>query len=222
MPRYKKIEKGYFISFEGGEGAGKTTQINRLAGRLMAEGYKVVATREPGGTREGEALRALLVQRDGGGWSAMAEALMLYADRVMHVERVIKPAMADGKIVISDRFADSTLAYQGYGRGLEHEKIRALAGLAIGDFTPDLTFVLDIGVEEGLRRSTKRMAAEEYGDRQTEDRFERLDAAFHERLREGFLEIAAQNPARCRVVDASRGLDDIAAEIGDIALGRLG
>jgi len=197
----KELNKGLFISLEGGEGSGKTTQINRLAESLTNEGYKVITTREPGGTPEGESIRHLLVQRDGGNWNAMAEILLLFAARVMHVEKIIKPAIATGKIIICDRFTDSTFAYQGYGRGFDIDLIKDIQKSTIGDLTPDITLILDIDAKQGLERSTKRLSGIG-GFEQTEDRFERLDIDFHERLRQGFLDIAKAEPGRCHVVDA--------------------
>jgi len=154
------LSEGLFISFEGGEGSGKTTQINRLADYLTRQGYGVVTTREPGGTPEGESIRDVLVQRGGGDWLPMSEVLLLYAARYMHVEKVIKPAIAEGKIIICDRFADSTLAYQGYGHGLNPDSIKAVEALTIGAFKPDLTYILDIDVKTGLARSNKQLAVE--------------------------------------------------------------
>lgn len=213
---------GFFITFEGGEGSGKTTQINRLSRALSAAGRKVVTTREPGGTPEGEKIRECLVRREGGNWTPMAEALLLFAARAMHVEKVIRPALDQGKIVISDRFTDSTAAYQGYGHGLPAEMLESLKTLVLGGFTPDLTIVLDIDPETGLRRSRRRIAGESFSESgESEDRFERLDTGFHERLRHGFLEIAAADPERCRVVDASGDLDEIAAQIEALVKSRL-
>lgn len=202
-------ERALFITFEGGEGAGKTTQIRLLSAALEQEGQSVIATREPGGTPEAEAIRSLLVNRGGGAWTPVAECLLFFAARIMHAERLIKPALAAGKTVISDRFADSTMAYQSYGHGLDPAVIEQVYRLALGDFVPDLTFILDLPPEEGLKRAGKRLAAAG----SDEDRFERLDLDFHRRLRQGYLEIAAKNPGRCLVVDAGRGEEDIAAEI---------
>lgn len=212
---------GLFITFEGGEGSGKTTQINRLAQTLFAAGCKVVTTREPGGTPEGEKIRECLVQRDGGNWTPEAEALMLFAARVMHVEKVVRPALANGNIVICDRFTDSTRAYQGYGHGLPLALIEELNTLILGNFKPDLTLILDIAPETGLQRSSRRLAGERFVDGHSEDRFERLDMDFHERLRRGFLEIAAAEPQRCRVIDAAQNIDDIAAQIGALVKDKL-
>lgn len=209
--------KGFFITLEGGDGAGKTTQIKRLADSLSAKGYDVITTREPGGTPEAEKIRALLVNRDGGNWTPMVEAILLYAARLQHVEQLIAPAIAAGKVVISDRFADSTRAYQSYGRGLALDRIEGLNDFVLQGFKPDLTFVLDMEVEDGLARSRKRLndAAS------TEDRFEGLDIAFHQRLRMGYLEIASREPDRCVIVNANRAMDDIAADLEKIALEKM-
>lgn len=213
--------RGIFISLEGGEGAGKTTQINLLRDSLTGQqGYEVVTTREPGGTPEGEKIRDLLVQRDGGAWTPMAEILLFLSARVMHVEKLIKPALAAGKIVISDRFSDSTLAYQGYGHGFDLEKIQSLSALALNNFVPDLTFILDIDPKVGLGRSNRRLGAEE-GAKNKEDRFERMDFSFHEKLRQGFLSIAKVEPARCKVISAALSIDDIAAFLLEETLKKL-
>ncbi len=198
---------GQFVTFEGGEGAGKTTQIKKLASFLEGLGHDVVVTREPGGTDEAEAVRNLVVQRDGGNWEALSEVLLFSAARHEHVEKLIKPALTKGKTVICDRFVDSTIAYQGYGRGLSLDLIRTIDDIARTGVMPKLTFILDIEPREGLARSNERLA----GD--TEDRFERLDVTFHEKLRAGFLAIAAQEPDRCRVLDASQDIDIIFNEI---------
>lgn len=213
---------GFFITFEGGEGTGKTTQINRLA-KSLAEGKRhVMTTREPGGTPEGEKIRNLLVQKSGGAWDAVAECLLLFAARRMHVETVIKPALADGALVISDRFTDSTRAYQGYGHGMALEKIEEMNKLAINGFEPQRTFILDIDPADGLARSERRLASEALKINQSEDKYEGLELAFHERLRKGFLDIAKKNSKRCVVIDASQSQDDIAAQILKIVLKDIG
>ena len=140
----KRFEKSFFITLEGGEGSGKTTQINRLAEALTGLGYRVLTTREPGGTPEGEKIRALFVRDTGMNWSPMAEVLLILAARAMHVERVVRPALEGKNIVICDRFTDSTTAYQGYGRGLELSAIDSLTKSVIGELKPDLTFILDL------------------------------------------------------------------------------
>lgn len=216
-----KESKSLFITFEGGEGSGKTTQINRLAQALTERKYKVITTREPGGTEEAERIRQLLVRRDGGNWTPMAECLMLYAARHMHLESVIKPALESGKVVISDRFTDSTRAYQGYGHGFPMETIETLNVLAIGGFKPDLTFVLNVDPQEGIARSQRRITAESFDVEQPEDRFEKMESDFHARVNQGFLTIARQSPDRHAVIDASRSMDDIASEILKAVLSKL-
>jgi dTMP kinase len=200
--------KGLFITLEGGEGAGKSTQSRRLKATLESAGRDVVLTREPGGTPEAEKIRDLLVQRDGGNWTPMAECLLFFAARQMHVETLIKPALADGKIVICDRFTDSTIAYQGYGHGFDIPTIEQIAQLSLGDFKPDLTFILDLPVADGLARSLKQKDVSS-GKENTEDRFEKLKIDFHEKLRQGFLDIAAHETERCVVVDARGSADDV-------------
>lgn len=197
--------RGKFITFEGGEGSGKSTQVPRLAERLTGAGIIVTLTREPGGTAGADAIRALLVEGDAGRWDAKTEALLHFAARRDHVTRVIEPALAGGDWVVCDRFIDSSMAYQGYGHELGAEFIHALAGLAIGDFRPDLTLVLDIDPEIGLKRAGKR------GD--TEDRYESMGIDFHRRLRAGFLKIAEAEPGRCTVIDAGGSEDEIAEAI---------
>lgn len=211
-------EGGLFITLEGGEGSGKSTQIKRLKDRLDARGYEVVVTREPGGTPEAETIRNLLVQREGGHWTPMAEILLFFVARTMHVEDLIKPALAAGKIVLCDRFTDSTRAYQSAGHGLPPEKVDGINDLVLEGFAPDLTFMLDIDPAAGLKRSLK---ANDEGGTATEDRFERLDLSFHENLRQGFLDIAAREPERCRVIDAAQGLDEITDEMERAILDKL-
>jgi dTMP kinase len=186
--------RGRFISIEGGEGAGKSTQVGLLVAALGRAGIPVRATREPGGSPGGEAIRRLLLEGEGERWDAVGEALLLVAARRDHVARVITPALAQGVWVVSDRFADSTMSYQGYGKGLGLQDLTTLHRFALGDFAPDLTVILDLPVEIGLARAAARSVA---------DRFERLDRDFHEKLREGFHQIAAENPARCVLIDAA-------------------
>lgn len=215
------MSEGLFITFEGGEGSGKTTQINRLAKALTDKDFKVITTREPGGSPEAETIRNLLVQRGKGNWPPLAEALMHSAARVIHVERVIRPALAENKIVICDRFTDSTYAYQGYGLGMKSEDIDALNKIAIGDLRPDLTFILDIDPKAGLMRTKRRDAAGTLSVEQLEDRYETMDLSFHEKVRTGFLEIAQKDPARCRLIDATQDLETIRDLIDDSVEGAL-
>lgn len=203
---------GRFITFEGGEGAGKSTQVRVLAEYLRAAGRNIVLTREPGGSAGAELIRKLLVEGEPDRWSPMAETLMFMAARADHLARLIDPAIAAGQWVICDRFSDSTAVYQGAGRDLGIDLIRSLQRLA-GARMPDLTFVLDIDPVAGLQRTRDRGIAE--------DRFERFDVAFHQRLRSAFLELAQSEPARCSVIDASRPAEIIAEEIRHIVAARL-
>jgi dTMP kinase len=197
--------RGRFIAFEGGEGAGKSTQVKAVVARLRDRGLEVVQTREPGGSPGAEALRNLLVTGEAGRWSPLSELLMMYAARSDHLEKVIRPALERGAWVVCDRFADSSRAYQGAGGGVEPSFIEAVDEAVVGDTQPDLVIVMDMPVEAGLRRAASR------GD--IENRFESKGAAFHERLRQGFLDRAAAVPERYRVVDADRAIDAIAADI---------
>ena len=200
-----------FISFEGGEGSGKTTQIQKLKIALEVKGYEVVTTREPGGTSEAEKIRELLVQRNGGNWTPLAEAMLFFTARHMHVETKIKPALALGKVVICDRFTDSTIAYQGYGHGFSLEKLNEIKNLCIGDFAPDKTLLLDLPIDIGLSRAEVRMSNQ--SNDKTEDRFERLNIDFHHRLRNGYLELARLNKKRCTIIDATQTIDDVHSAI---------
>lgn len=207
------MERGRFITFEGGEGAGKSTQLKLLAEALARAGIEVVTTREPGGSKGAEAIRALLVTGEVDRWDAQTEALLHTAARRDHLVKTVWPALERGAWVVCDRFADSTLAYQGYGHGLTKDFILGLTRLAIGAFTPDLTLILDLPVEEGLKRAGGRGGAE--------DRYERMDTSFHERLRQGFLDIAGREPDRCAVIDASQSLDGVHQSILAVVKGRL-
>jgi dTMP kinase len=205
--------RGKFITLEGGEGAGKSTQIARLADALRKAGLTVRTTREPGGSPAAETIRKLLVEGEPGRWQPMTEALLHFAARKEHLETVVMPALAAGEWVISDRFADSTLAYQGYGHRLGRAPIAALYQVAVGDFAPDLTLILDLPVEAGLARTGGRGHAE--------DRYERMDRAFHERVRTGFLEIARAEPGRCDVINATGNLERVTALVLEAVATRL-
>ncbi len=196
--------RGNFITFEGGEGGGKSTQAARMAGYLRSKGLDVLETREPGGTPESEALRDLLVQGDPDRWSALSELLLITAARVEHVNRLIEPALAQGRWVICDRFADSTLAYQGIAGELGLELVEQLQELAVGATTPDVTFLLDLRAEAGLQRAEKRGGAA---------RFEKKGAAFHQTLRDGFLALANENPQRIVLIDGEDSFDNVWEQI---------
>lgn len=205
--------RGRFITLEGGEGAGKSTQLRLLADALAACGIDVVVTREPGGSPGAEQIRALLVSGDTGRWSPVTEGLLHTAARRDHLERTVWPALDAGRWVLCDRFFDSTMAYQGYGLGLGREPIETLQRVALGDFRPDLTLILDLPVETGLKRASDRRGGE--------DRYERMDVDFHRRLRDGFLDIARREPARCAVIDATHPVEAVQAAILDTVTRRL-
>lgn len=205
--------RGAFITLEGGEGAGKSTQIGLLADRLTVAGRRVVRTREPGGAPGAEEIRRLLVEGTPDRWDAMTETLLHLAARRDHLRAVVRPALAEGKWVLCDRFSDSTVAYQGFGHGVDRGTIDALHGLAVEGFKPDLTLILDLPVDEGLRRAGGRAG--------NETRYERMDRAFHERLREGFLTIAREEPERCVVINSTAQREKVAARIWDAVRERL-
>jgi dTMP kinase len=213
--------RGRFVTFEGGEGAGKSTQVRRLADALRAAGVPVRLTREPGGSPGAEEIRALLVSGETGRWDPLTEALLISAARRDHLRRTVLPALEAGEWVLCDRFADSTTAYQGHGHGLGREATEVLYGLVAGEFRPDLTLILDVPVEAGLARAAARAGGEGRGGA-AEDRYERMGRDFHQRLREGFLDIARREPGRCAVVDASRGPDEVAADVLAAVRARLG
>jgi len=192
---------GRFITLEGGEGAGKSTQLGLLMAALDRAGIVARRTREPGGSPGAEAIRRLLLEGGDERWDAIGEAFLLCAARRDHVATVIRPALAAGEWVVCDRFADSTMAYQGYGKGVPLAELATLQRLTLGDFAPDLTLILDLPVEAGLARAAARKGQA--------DRFERLNHGFHERLRHGFLEIAAYEPERCAVIDAAGDVDTV-------------
>lgn len=205
---------GRFITLEGGEGAGKSTQIARLADWLRARGREVAVTREPGGSPGAEMIRKLLVEGPAERWDGATEALLHYAARRDHLRSTVWPALERGAWVISDRFADSTRAYQGYGHGLDLAMLGRLHDIAIGSFQPDLTLILDLPVDAGLARAAAR--------RGSETRYESLPRDFHERVHDGFLEIARSAPGRCAVIDASRDVEAVSAAISRLVAERLG
>jgi dTMP kinase len=207
------VSNGVFISFEGGEGAGKSTQIRRLAERLTADGGDVVLTREPGGSPGAEQIRDLILNGDADRWSPVTETLLMYAARRDHIERVIRPALDRGAIVLCDRFADSTRAYQGAGGAAPLALIKAMEEHVLAGLKPDLTLIFDMPVEAGLARAAARGG---------EARFESKGLEFHQRLAEAFLEIAIREPERCVVIEAAGTIDAVWADVWDAVSTRLG
>jgi dTMP kinase len=200
-----------FITLEGIEGSGKTTQIKRLVSWLEAKGYECISTREPGATNIGEKIRAILLDSNHTAMVPITELLLYEADRAQHLREVIMPALEADKVVVSDRFFDATTAYQGYARGFDLELIEKLHDIVVGQLKPDLTIVLDLAVDIGLKRAWQRIENQTNGAR--EDRFEKEALAFHEKVRQGYLTLAGLEPERFRVVDASGDPDSIHQDI---------
>ncbi len=213
-----KVTRGKFITFEGGEGAGKSTQIAVLVRALEKKGIECVQTREPGGCQSAERIRDMLVKGDIDTWTGMTEALMMTAARTEHVSQIIEPALREGKWVICDRFFDSTVAYQGAGRGVGISTVRDMQRLALGDLKPDLTLIFNLPTDIGLQRAGKREETIDSG----EDRFERMGDSFHQTLAKAFLDIAAAEPERCKVIDASKTIDEVSGDILTILSVELG
>lgn len=201
-----------FITFEGGEGAGKSTQVARLAERLRQAGHDVVTTREPGGSPDADAIRELLVTGETGRWSAAAEALLNYAARESHLKHIIRPALAAGKTVVCDRFANSTRAYQGLAGGLGLEFVERLDQAIVGETQPGITLVFDLDPVIGLERALQRGGA---------DQFERKGIGFHRDLREAFRQIAVQYGNRCHLIDGSVGVDQVSEQIWQVVSTRM-
>lgn len=216
MTERKMMDKGRFITFEGGEGCGKSTQVKRLAAALEAKGVKVLLTREPGGTRLAEMIRTLLKDETEDPPVDRAELLLFLAARAQLVRNVIRPALEAGTWVLSDRFSDSTIAYQGYGRGLSVDFVKAANDFACEGLTPDLTFLLDVEPSVAVQRMRGREAA----TNTSADRIERAGDDFHARLRRGFLELAAANPSRIVAIDASGTPDEVARAVLSACAGR--
>ncbi|MBI4665486.1 MAG: dTMP kinase [Nitrospinae bacterium] len=200
---------GVFITFEGIEGSGKSTQINLLADRLRADGWQVVVTREPGGTPAGQALRKILLDPATGSLDSLTELLLFSAARRELVSKIIAPAVSAGQIVLCDRFADSTVAYQGYGRGMDISSIKSITQMVCGDAWPDKTIILDLPVEDGLKRASARFAVEGHA----EARFEYEGVKFHIRVREGFQKIAQAEPERVTLIGATGDVEDVALSV---------
>jgi len=205
------MAKGQFITFEGGEGSGKSTQLKLFAEYLANEGKEVVLTREPGATEVGKEIRRLLVEGDKDKFDEITETLLFYADRRINLTKIVFPALKEGKTVLSDRFNDSTIAYQYYGAAKfqNTEVMDTLYKVVAGDFKPDITFLLDIDVKVGLKRSFEKAQ----GMKNKELRFEKADISFHERLRNGYLELAEKEPKRFIVIDAAQDVKKVHEDI---------
>jgi dTMP kinase len=198
------LPRGHFITFEGGEGAGKSTQIRLLADRLEAEGHEVVVSREPGGSAGGEAVRHVLLSGAAEPFGPAMEAMLFAAARSDHVEQIIRPAIEAGKIVLCDRFLDSSRVYQGVSGRLDKAFMTALESVAINGMMPDLTIILDLDPVEGMRRAASRRGTDDA------DRYEKEDLSLHEERREAYIDIARAEPARCVIIDASKERDAVA------------
>ena len=209
--------KGRFITFEGGEGCGKSTQVKRLADHLRASGIDVVLTREPGGTRLAELIRSLLKDEREDPPCDRSELLLFLAARAQLVRNVIRPALAEGKWVVCDRFSDSTFAYQGYGRGLPLDVLKLVNDFACGGLKPDLTLLLDVRPEVAVERMRRREAT----TNTSADRIEQAGDGFHKRLHDGFLELAAEDPARIKVIDANGTPDEVWARVAEAVGGAV-
>ena len=205
--------KNYFITFEGGEGSGKSTQIDFLSDFLKKKGAKVLSTREPGGTPSAEIIRDLVTKGDPNKWTPLTESLLMWASRTEHVEKLIRPSLEDGKWVLCDRFYHSTYAYQGICHNLGIEKMKAIKNIVLGDFKPDLTFVLDIDPIVGIERTKKRNS--------DEDRFEKMNIDFHNKLRHAFIEISKEDPHRFVLIDGELDINSIFEIISNEVMNRF-
>jgi dTMP kinase len=216
------MARGKFITLEGGEGSGKSTQARLLANHLEASGIDVVLTREPGGSPFAETVRGVILDAGTPDHSALAETLLFYAARTDHLEATIRPALERGRWVICDRFSDSTRVYQGEVGGVEAAAIATLERLVVHPTVPDVTFLLDLDAVVGLARAAQRRSAQAPGSFQHADRYESRRIEYHERLREAFLRTARADPRRCLVIDAFRSVDEIAADIRGHVAARFG
>ena len=207
------MQRGRFITFEGGEGAGKTTQARLLVKRLRAAGLDVIQTREPGGSPGAEEIRNIAVSGEADRWSPRTETLLMYAARSDHLERTIRPALAAGSWIVCDRFADSSRVYQGAGGGVSESLIEALDAAVVDGDQPDLTLVFDLPVDVGLERA--------FGRGLFETRFESKGVAFHQKLRDGFLDVAERHPDRCVVIDATGEVDEVSERLWAVVEARL-
>ena len=208
-----------FITFEGGDGTGKSTQIRFLERHLIAQGKSCLTTREPGGTSLGQLMRQILLESGNRPISSSTELFLYLADRAQHVHEVIAPAIAQGKIVLSDRHTDSTVAYQGYGRGFDLQLLLSLNRIASQGLTPDITFLFDCPVELGLSRTVHRRSGS--ATVKSDDRFENEKLEFHEKVRQGFLDLARAEPARFYIIDASHSEQEVFATVREIVDRRL-
>lgn len=213
----RTLDPLHFITFEGGEGAGKSTQIRLLEARLVALGYDVVVTREPGGSPKGEDIREFILSGKGKPFGTFAEAVLFSAARIDHIRAIIKPALQRGAFVLCDRFSDSTRAYQGALGDVDAKTIEALQHIAVGACQPTLTLVLDISPDVGLARAHLRR----HDQGGTVDRFEGEDLSFHRRLQQAFLDIAAHDPNRCHVISAEQTVEEIADQIWQVVTGKF-
>ena len=207
------MKKGKFITFEGGEGSGKSTQIDVLLAKLKNEGIDVLKTREPGGTNVGEKIRELLVSGGRNDLTPLSELFLNSSSRKEHIEKLIKPSLDTGKWVLCDRFTDSTLVYQGYAHGLDLEVIRNLNKLTVGEYIPDLTFILDLSPEIGLKRAKKR--------NNNENRYEQMDISFHYKIRESFLKIANTDEKKYKIINANLNKNEISEDIFKIVVNKF-
>ncbi|MGD9867443.1 MAG: dTMP kinase [Hyphomicrobiales bacterium] len=209
---------GRFITIEGGEGSGKSTQARMLGERLQQKGHRVLLTREPGGAPLAEEIREFLLSGKAKHFGARGEAVLFAAARDDHIKNAIRPALAKGQWVVCDRFMDSTRAYQGTAGGVKPQLLKALERVIVGDTRPDLTLILDLPAREGLERARARRQAEGGGDG---DRFESMDEGFHEALRQGFLSVAREEPGRCVVIDAQQNPSAVAEDVWEAVVQRL-
>ena len=206
-------QNSLLITFEGGEGSGKTTQSQILYNALKEKGFEVIKTREPGGTKFAEIIREILVQGESNKINNISELLLFAAARADHVQKVIKECLKDNKIVICDRFTDSTLAYQGYAGNLDLDLVKKVNRISIGEISPDLTFVFDIDPTLGIERAL--------GENNKETRFEEKDIMYHKKIRDGYIDIARDNPDRCVVIDGTNGIEQISKSILELTLDKI-
>lgn len=206
-------QNSLLITFEGGEGSGKTTQSQILYNTLKEKGFEVIKTREPGGTKFAETIREILVQGESNKINNISELLLFAAARADHVQKVIKECLKDNKIVICDRFTDSTLAYQGYAGNLDLDLVKEVNRISIGEISPDLTFVFDIDPTLGIERAL--------GENNKETRFEEKDIMYHKKIRDGYMDIARDNPDRCVVINGTIDIEQISKKILELTLDKI-